>query len=89
MAKDILAKMLALGDDPEEIMQSEGISLISDDSAILEIVREVIEKNAKAVGEYKAGKENALQFLVGQGMAKSKGQADPNKLRELFAKELA
>ncbi len=89
MAKDILAKMLALGDDPEEIMQSEGLSLISDDSAILEIVREVIEKNAKAVGEYKAGKENALQFLVGQGMAKSKGQADPNKLRELFAKELA
>jgi aspartyl-tRNA(Asn)/glutamyl-tRNA(Gln) amidotransferase subunit B len=88
IAKDVLVKMFESGNDPEEIMQSENISLVSDDAALLPIIQEIIEKNPRAVGEYKAGKTSTLQFLVGQGMAKTKGQADPRKLKELFEKEL-
>lgn len=88
IAKDVLAKMLISGDDPQEIMQTEGISLVSDDETLLVIIREVIEKNPKVVTDFKGGKQVALQFLVGQGMAKTRGQADPAKLRELFEREL-
>lgn len=88
IAKDVLLKMFDSGDDPGEIMQAEGIALVSDDATLVGIIQEVIEKNPKVVADFKAGKSAALQFLVGQGMAKTKGQADPGRLRELFEKEL-
>lgn len=88
IAKDILVKMFASGNDPEEIMQSENISLVSDNAVLLPIIQDILEKNPRLVSEYKAGKVNVLQFLVGQGMAKTKGQADPGKLKELFEKEI-
>ncbi len=61
---------------------------VSDEGALLEAVRKVIEEQPAAVAEYQGGKENALQFLVGQGMKATKGAGNPGVLRELFAKEL-
>jgi aspartyl-tRNA(Asn)/glutamyl-tRNA(Gln) amidotransferase subunit B len=88
IAKDVLAKMFASGDDAQEIMEAGGIALVSDDETLLVIIHEVIERNPKVVADFKGGKSAALQFLVGQGMAKTRGQADPAKLRELFEREL-
>ena len=51
-------------------------------------MEEVLTENQKAVEEYKKGKESALQFLIGKLMAKSKGQADPNKAKEDILKKL-
>ncbi|PIY58916.1 Asp-tRNA(Asn)/Glu-tRNA(Gln) amidotransferase GatCAB subunit B, partial [Candidatus Wolfebacteria bacterium CG_4_10_14_0_8_um_filter_39_64] len=47
-------------------------------------VGETIKENPKAVEDYKKGKENALQFLIGQAMAKSKGRGNPEIFRKLF-----
>ncbi len=88
LAKDLLRKMSETGEDPEVLIKSEGLKVISDESELGKIVKEIIEKNPKAVEDYKKGKANAFQFLIGQVMAKTKGQASPEKLKELFRKQL-
>lgn len=87
-AKDILKTMVIGGGSPRAIAEKEGLFQKSDEGALLAIIKDVIVNNEKAVGEYRAGKENAVQFLVGQGMKASKGSANPGVLRELFLKEL-
>ncbi len=53
-----------------------------------DIVKEVIQKNTKAVEDYKGGKQATLGFLVGQVMQATKGAADPNEVRDILIKEL-
>mgnify|MGYP001599712607 FL=1 len=60
-----------------------------DDSALPGIAQQVIDANPKVVAEYKAGKEAAMQFLVGQGMRLSKGQSNPQALKAAIQKILA
>jgi len=60
-----------------------------DDSALGEIVEKVIAANPTVAADYKAGKEAALQFLVGQGMKESRGSANPGILAEIFKKLLS
>jgi aspartyl-tRNA(Asn)/glutamyl-tRNA(Gln) amidotransferase subunit B len=61
---------------------------ISDEKEILEIVKKVIKENPKAVGDYRNGEKNALNFLVGQVMAKTQGRADVSIVRNILEKEL-
>lgn len=88
LAKDLLAKMFATGEKPEVLIEKEDLKVLGGEDDLLPIIREIIEKNPAAVADYKAGKIPALQFLIGQTMAKTKGQADPEKLRDIFEKEL-
>lgn len=88
IAKDLLVKMVDTGSDPETLIKEGGIQFMGDEESLMPIVKEIIEKNEKAVADYKKGKENSVAFLVGQAMGKTKGQADPEKLRELFKQEL-
>ncbi len=88
LAKDLLAKMFATGEDPETLMRESGTKLIGDGGELGKIVEEIIAANPKPVEDYRKGKANALQFLVGQAMAKTRGQAKPEKLAELFIKRL-
>jgi len=83
-AKDILKEMFLTGLDPKQIIQQKGLTQISDDAIIERIIEETIKENPKAVEDYKKGKENALQFLIGQAMAKSKGRGNPEIFRKLF-----
>ncbi|MDP3975249.1 MAG: Asp-tRNA(Asn)/Glu-tRNA(Gln) amidotransferase subunit GatB [Candidatus Jorgensenbacteria bacterium] len=88
LAKDLLREMAETGEDPETLMAHSGTRLIGDAAELETVVKEVINANPKAVEDYKKGKGNALQFLVGQGMAKTKGQASPDVLKALFEKAL-
>jgi aspartyl-tRNA(Asn)/glutamyl-tRNA(Gln) amidotransferase subunit B len=76
------------GGDPDTIAKEKGLLQQSDEGVLLAMVKEVVSENQKVADEYKAGKEASLQFLVGQGMKKSKGGANPALLSELFKKEL-
>lgn len=89
LAKDLLVTMVDTGEDPESLIASSGIKVIGGDEELTAIANEIIEKNPKPSQDFKSGKENALQFLVGQGMARTKGQASPDKLREIFRKLLS
>ena len=74
-AKDILKIMFEEGGDPEQIVKEKGLAQTSDDSFLKNIVEEVIKNNPAVAEDFKNGKENALQFLVGQGMKLSKGKS--------------
>jgi aspartyl-tRNA(Asn)/glutamyl-tRNA(Gln) amidotransferase subunit B len=71
------------------VIEREGLKQISDTGAIEAIVDEVLANNAKSVEQYKAGKEAAINALIGQCMKASKGKANPAQVTELLKKKLA
>jgi aspartyl-tRNA(Asn)/glutamyl-tRNA(Gln) amidotransferase subunit B len=86
-AKDMMAKMFETGADPTEIMESDNIG-IGDTDEVEAVVLAVIAEHHAAVADYKKGKTASLQFLIGQAMAKLKGRARPEMLKEMFEKNL-
>lgn len=87
-AKDILKIMVESGGAPADIAEKEGLLQQSDEGALGTIVDQIIVDNPKVVADYKGGKENLLQFFVGQGMKASKGSANPAMLQKLFKEKL-
>ncbi len=88
VAKDILRKMVETGKEPHLIVQEEKLEQRSDEGFINEIVEKIIQLNPKAISDYKKGKEEAIQFLVGQAMRETKGKANPEILRDVFKKSI-
>ena len=84
IAKQVLKEMFAKGGDPSQIIEEKGLAQVSDEISIQKIAQEVIEKNPKAVLDFKKGKVNALQFLVGQLMARTKGTVNPQTARTIL-----
>ena len=83
----VLRSMLDDGDDPETIIDREGLGK-ADDDAIADFVTEAIDENPDAVDDYHSGEDGALNFLVGQVMQKSGGSADPGSVNQLLREEL-
>jgi aspartyl-tRNA(Asn)/glutamyl-tRNA(Gln) amidotransferase subunit B len=88
IAKIVLEEMFKTGADPSQIIEEKGLVLITNEKEIEKIARQVVSENQKAVFDFKKGKENALQFLIGQVMAKTKGKANPKLAREILLKIL-
>ncbi|MBI2592653.1 MAG: Asp-tRNA(Asn)/Glu-tRNA(Gln) amidotransferase subunit GatB [Candidatus Colwellbacteria bacterium] len=85
VAKDVLKKMFETGVDPNSIVGEAGLHQISGEEEVREFVKEAIAKNPKAVEDYKKGKENASQFIVGQVMGKTKGRANPEVIKKILS----
>jgi aspartyl-tRNA(Asn)/glutamyl-tRNA(Gln) amidotransferase subunit B len=89
-AKEVFAEMFATGETPAAIVARKGLAAAPTDSAELETwCRESIAANAKAVAEFKAGKESALNGLKGPVMKAAKGKADPKAVDETLRRLLA
>jgi aspartyl-tRNA(Asn)/glutamyl-tRNA(Gln) amidotransferase subunit B len=88
IAKIVLEEMFKTGADPSHIVEEKGLILITDKEEIEKIAYQVISENQKAVSDFKKGKETALQFLIGQVMAKTKGKVNPKLAREILLKIL-
>ena len=84
IAKVVLEEMLKSGADPSHIIREKGLAQITNEKEIEQAVQEVIAKNPKAIEDYKNGKQNALQFLIGQAMAQTRGKADPAILTKII-----
>jgi len=89
IAKTILLEMFKTGADPSHIIEEKKLTQIIDESGIEKVVQEVIAKNQKAVQDFKQGKEGALQFLIGQVMAQTKGKASPEVTAKTLKKLLS
>ena len=93
IAKEVFAAMWeAKSEDPnlvDVIIEQKGLKQISDTGALEAIVNEVIANNEKSVEQYRAGKEAAINALIGQAMKASKGKANPAQLTELLKQKLA
>ena len=87
-AKDMLTIVLKEGRDPDELADEMGLKQSDDPEAVREIVKEIISENPDAVEQYKGGNENSVKFLMGQGMKKSKGSANPQVLEQVIVEEL-
>ena len=74
--------------EPEDIIKEKGWIQISDEGAIKEVVMNILDENPQSIIDYKAGKDRALGFLVGQAMKQTKGKANPQMLNEMFIEEL-
>lgn len=88
IGKKVLTELFENPRDPEEIIQEKGWIQISDEGAIKEVVLKILEANPQSIADYKAGKDRALGFLVGQAMKETKGQANPQMLNKMFLEEL-
>ena len=88
IAKKVLVEMFEHPRDPEDIIDEKGWVQISDENAIKEVVLKILENNPQSIADYKAGKQKALGFLVGQAMKETRGKANPQMLNKMFIEEL-
>lgn len=88
IAKKVLEEMFENPEKPSKIIEAKGWIQISDEGAIKEVVMQVLEANPQSIADFKAGKDRALGFLVGQAMKATKGKANPQMLNKMFLEEL-
>jgi glutaminyl-tRNA synthetase len=89
ISRQVFAKMLETGNDPETIIDQEGLERITDTSELEGLIDGVIEANPDEVERYQGGKKALLGFFIGQVMQASKGTADAQLARELLEEKLS
>jgi aspartyl-tRNA(Asn)/glutamyl-tRNA(Gln) amidotransferase subunit B len=87
-AKKVFEEMFNTGKGADAIISEKGLGQISDTREIEEAISQVISANAQPVADFKAGKVQALKFLVGQVMKATRGRANPQLVDELLKKKL-
>ena len=88
IGKKVLEELFENPRDPQKIIEEKGWIQISDEGAIKEVVMRILENNPQSIIDFKAGKDRALGFLVGQAMKETKGKANPKMLNDMFLEEL-
>ena len=88
VARDIFPEMYKTGKAPEQIVQEKGLTQVSDEGALSQVIDDVLAKNPAQVAQFKQGKQQVLGFLVGQVMKSSGGKANPGKVNELLKHKL-
>ena len=88
IAKTVFKEMLETGKAPQVIVEEKGLVQINDEAAIKAIVQQVVANNPQSVADYKAGKQKAIGFLVGQVMKETKGKANPGLVNKLILQEI-
>ncbi len=87
-AKSVLTRMIDSQKSAQVLIREGNLLQISDTVELEQIIAAVIQENAKSTGDFKAGKTNALMFLVGQVMKKSSGKANPKVVTDLIKRRL-
>lgn len=85
-AKDVLRHMVEHGGDPSTIVKDKGLEQVSDEKSLEEAAKKVLSQNPDAVSDYKKGKTQVLQFLVGQVMKETKGAGNPEIIRTILTR---
>jgi len=89
MAKDVLREAFETGKGPKEIVEEKGLAQIADSGELESVIDGVIAQNPDAADDMRSGREQALKFLMGQVMKKTRGQANPELASELLKKKLS
>lgn len=75
--------------DPSHIIERLNLSQVSDAVELERAVANILQANEKSVADYRAGKQNAFQFLIGQVMKETQGKANPKVAAEILKRKLA
>lgn len=86
--KEILDTVMENDKNIKEIIKEKGIQNITDGSAITEMIKKIIAENPDSVADYKAGKDRAIKYLMGQVMKESKGALNPKMAMDILQEEL-
>ena len=86
--KKLLREVFDTGEDAEKLIKDRGLIQISDESHLEAIVEEVLAQNEQSIIDYRAGKDRALGYLVGQCMKASKGKGNPQVFNKLLLERL-
>lgn len=88
VAKDVFARMIATGQSAAAIVEAEGLRQVSDDSALIALIDDILRENPEQIESYKGGKTRVFGFFVGEAMKRSKGTANPQRLADLLRERL-
>lgn len=88
IAKTVFAAMLETGKDPAVIVKEQGLVQITDTGAIAKAVQDVMAKHPGPVADFRAGKQQAVGFLVGQVMKATQGKANPQAVQQALKEAL-
>lgn len=88
IAKKIIIPLMEEGGSPGKMVEEKGMSVISDEGQILDIVKKVVANSPAEVEKYKSGKKQVIGFFVGQVMKETRGKADPALVNKLLRQEM-
>lgn len=88
IAKEVFSEMLSTNKTPNEIINSKGLTQITDEDVIKKAIEKVLKENQQVVADYKNGKQNAFTYLIGQIMRETKGKVNPKKANEILKTQL-
>ncbi len=88
IAKDVFYEMWQSDQDPDDIIENQGLKQITDSSAIEAIVDQVLVDNPGQLEEFRAGKTKLLGFFVGQVMQRTQGKANPGQVNQVLKQKL-
>ena len=88
-AQTVLKEMYHTGGDPSQIIEEKNLGQMEDAGELESAVEKVLADNQKSVDDFKAGKENALKFLMGQVMKETGGKANPQVVLEILKKKIS
>ncbi|RMG60024.1 MAG: Asp-tRNA(Asn)/Glu-tRNA(Gln) amidotransferase subunit GatB [Deltaproteobacteria bacterium] len=89
IGKSVFEEVYRTGESPEKIVEERGLVQVSDEAALEEIARKVLENHPKEVESYKKGKTGVIGFFVGQVMKETKGKANPKLVNEILRRLLS
>jgi aspartyl-tRNA(Asn)/glutamyl-tRNA(Gln) amidotransferase subunit B len=87
-AKKVLETMYAAGENPQIIVEREGLAMVSDSGIIDQAIDEILAANQDELGRYRGGEEKLFGFFMGQVMRATKGKADPAAARQRLQERL-
>ncbi len=88
-AKQVFEEVFESGKDPKSVVEEKGLAQVSDEGAIEEEVKKILDANPEQVQQFKDGQEKVIGFFVGQVMKASKGKANPQLVNQILRKLLA
>jgi len=89
IAKDVVEEMYRTGKPPKAVIEEKGLVQITDEGAVADAIRKVIEANPAQLAQYRSGKDKVFGFFVGQVMKATQGKANPKLVNDLLKKMLA
>jgi aspartyl-tRNA(Asn)/glutamyl-tRNA(Gln) amidotransferase subunit B len=88
IAKSVLEEMYRTGDDPQVVIDRQGLVQMTDSGAIAAVIVEVLAAHPAQVADYRAGKAKVFGFFVGEVMKRTRGQANPQRVNQLLKEKL-
>lgn len=88
VARTVFEAVFADDVDPMQVVEEKGLKVVNDEGALQKTVEEIIAANPQSVADFKAGKQKAMGFIVGQVMRTMKGKADPAMVNKLVREAL-